>query len=58
MVRRAEACGVTLDLVVYPHEGHGFAQLEHRLDSMHRTADFFDRYLANKPVSAPPAVLT
>jgi dipeptidyl aminopeptidase/acylaminoacyl peptidase len=52
MVRRADQSGVRLELVVYPHEGHGFAQLEHRLDSLLRTADFFDRHLAKIPAGA------
>jgi dipeptidyl aminopeptidase/acylaminoacyl peptidase len=50
MAHRAEQCGITLELVVYQHEGHGFAQLEHRLDALRRTAAFFDQHLARIPV--------
>lgn len=36
---------VPAELVVYPHEGHGFREREHQIDSWQRTRDWFDRYL-------------
>jgi dipeptidyl aminopeptidase/acylaminoacyl peptidase len=36
---------VPTQLVVYPNEGHGFVDPEHRLDAMERAADWFQRYL-------------
>jgi dipeptidyl aminopeptidase/acylaminoacyl peptidase len=35
--------------VVYPNEGHGFVDPEHRRDVMERAADWFDRYLPATP---------
>jgi dipeptidyl aminopeptidase/acylaminoacyl peptidase len=49
MCERLQSCGREFELVVYEHEGHGFARLENRLDYMRRTADFFDKHLARKP---------
>jgi dipeptidyl aminopeptidase/acylaminoacyl peptidase len=37
--------GVPTELVVYPREGHGFQEREHRLDATQRTVAWFDRYL-------------
>ncbi|MGB6193500.1 MAG: prolyl oligopeptidase family serine peptidase, partial [Terracidiphilus sp.] len=37
--------GVPARLVVYPNEGHGFVNPEHRRDVMERTAEWFARYL-------------
>jgi dipeptidyl aminopeptidase/acylaminoacyl peptidase len=37
--------GVDTELVVYPREGHGFQEREHRLDAWRRTVAWFDRYL-------------
>lgn len=48
---RLQACGRDFELVVYEHEGHGFSQFKNRLDSLRRTADFFDRHLVRVPAS-------
>ena len=37
--------GVPTELVVYPDEGHGFVNPEHRRDVMVRTAEWFARYM-------------
>ena len=37
--------GVDAELVVYPREGHGFQEREHRLDAWRRAVAWFDRYL-------------
>jgi dipeptidyl aminopeptidase/acylaminoacyl peptidase len=37
--------GVEAALVRYPREGHGFREPRHRLDSIERTLDWFDKYL-------------
>jgi dipeptidyl aminopeptidase/acylaminoacyl peptidase len=37
--------GVPTELVVYPNEGHGFRNPEHRIDVLERTLDWFDQYL-------------
>jgi dipeptidyl aminopeptidase/acylaminoacyl peptidase len=37
--------GVESELVVYPREGHGFQEREHRLDAWRRSVAWFDRYL-------------
>ena len=37
--------GVPTELVVYPDEGHGFRNPEHRVDVLERTLDWFDHYL-------------
>jgi dipeptidyl aminopeptidase/acylaminoacyl peptidase len=37
--------GVPSELVVYPREGHGFQERDHRLDAARRTVAWFDRYL-------------
>ncbi len=37
--------GVPTELVVYPNEGHGFVNPEHRRDVMVRTAEWFARYM-------------
>ena len=36
---------VTTQLVVYPNEGHGFVNPEHRRDVMVRAVDWFSRYM-------------
>jgi dipeptidyl aminopeptidase/acylaminoacyl peptidase len=38
--------GVPTELVVYPNEGHGFRNPEHRIDVLERTLDWFDHYLS------------
>jgi len=40
---------VPAELVVYPHEGHGFREREHQLDSWRRTKDWFDQHLSGGP---------
>jgi dipeptidyl aminopeptidase/acylaminoacyl peptidase len=37
--------GVPTELVVYPNEGHGFRNPEHRVDVLERTLNWFDHYL-------------
>jgi dipeptidyl aminopeptidase/acylaminoacyl peptidase len=37
--------GVPTQLVVYPNEGHGFVDPQHRIDAMERAIEWFDRYL-------------
>ncbi len=37
--------GVVAELVVYPREGHGLREREHRFDSWQRRLSWFDRYL-------------
>ena len=36
--------GIQAELVRYPREGHGFREPKHRLDSMTRTVEWFDRF--------------
>jgi dipeptidyl aminopeptidase/acylaminoacyl peptidase len=40
--------GVPTQLVIYPGEGHGFHEVEHRRDVMRRTAAWIDRKLREK----------
>jgi dipeptidyl aminopeptidase/acylaminoacyl peptidase len=37
--------GVPTELVVYPNEGHGFRNPEHRIDVLERALNWFDQYL-------------
>ncbi len=37
--------GVPTELVVYPNEGHGFVNPEHRRDVVVRTVDWFEHYM-------------
>ena len=37
--------GVVTELVVYPREGHGLNEREHRADAWRRRIEWFDRYL-------------
>lgn len=39
------AAGAETELVMYPREGHGFAEREHQLDLWHRVRAWFDRHL-------------
>ena len=43
--RALKAQGVPTQLVVYPNEGHGFADPEHQMDVLVRALDWFDRYM-------------
>lgn len=36
--------GIQSELVRYPREGHGFREPKHRLDSLTRTVEWFDRF--------------
>ncbi len=41
-------CGtehVPTQLVIYPNEGHGFVNPEHRRDVMDRAVEWFDKYM-------------
>jgi dipeptidyl aminopeptidase/acylaminoacyl peptidase len=40
-----KAEGVPTELVVYPNEGHGFRNPEHRIDVLERALNWFDQYL-------------
>ena len=40
-----KAEGVPTELVVYPDEGHGFRNPEHRVDVLERALNWFDQYL-------------
>jgi dipeptidyl aminopeptidase/acylaminoacyl peptidase len=44
---RAE--GVKTQLVVYPNEGHAFAQPDHRRDVLERALNWFDKEMPSKP---------
>src|SRR5581483_998257 len=44
--------GVPTELVVYPNEGHGFRNPEHRIDVLERTLDWFDHYLGTPATQA------
>jgi dipeptidyl aminopeptidase/acylaminoacyl peptidase len=37
--------GIEAELVRYPREGHGFREPKHRLDSLTRTVEWFDRHM-------------
>jgi len=39
---------VTTELVVYPNEGHGFVNPEHRRDVLDRAVDWFAKYMPDK----------
>ncbi len=41
-----ETMGIPAQLVVYPHEAHGFVRPGHRRDRVERAAAWFDRHLA------------
>jgi dipeptidyl aminopeptidase/acylaminoacyl peptidase len=41
--------GAERELVIYPREGHGFAERNHQLDLLGRTRAWFDRWLGDKP---------
>ncbi len=45
-----KAEGVPTELVVYPNEGHGFRNPEHRIDVLERALNWFNQYL-NTPSS-------
>jgi dipeptidyl aminopeptidase/acylaminoacyl peptidase len=40
--------GVEHELVIYPREGHGFAERNHQLDLLRRTRAWFDRWLRDE----------
>jgi dipeptidyl aminopeptidase/acylaminoacyl peptidase len=44
-VAALKKAGKTYEYVAYPHEGHGFQQPEHRLDSYKRQLAFLQKYL-------------
>ncbi len=46
LVERIRAAGGTVDLVVYPGEGHGFRRREHQVDEYQRIAAFLARHVA------------
>jgi dipeptidyl aminopeptidase/acylaminoacyl peptidase len=50
-----KARGVPTQLVVYPNEGHGFVDPEHRSDVQDRALSWFERYLTPAPAPAPSA---
>jgi dipeptidyl aminopeptidase/acylaminoacyl peptidase len=40
--------GAEHELVIYPREGHGFAERNHQLDLLRRTRAWFDRWLRDE----------
>ncbi len=46
--------GRTVQFVVYPREGHGFREPNHRIDSLRRTIEWFDRYCKGEGTSPGP----
>jgi len=48
-VAALKRAGKTYEYVTYPHEGHGFQQPEHRLDSYKRQLAFLRKYLHPRP---------
>jgi len=50
-VAALKKAGKNYEYVTYPHEGHGFQQSEHRLDSYKRQLAFLDKYLHPAPQS-------
>ena len=48
-VAALKKAGKSYEYVTYPHEGHGFQQPEHRLDSYKRQLAFLDKYLHPTP---------
>ncbi|MBV8852239.1 MAG: S9 family peptidase, partial [Sinobacteraceae bacterium] len=44
--------GIPTRLVVYPHEGHQFADPEHIIDYLERSRDWFDRYMPAQSADA------
>ena len=47
LVERMRAAGGTVELVVYPGEGHGFRRREHQVDEYQRIAAFLTRHVAS-----------
>jgi dipeptidyl aminopeptidase/acylaminoacyl peptidase len=37
--------GAEHELIIYPREGHGFAERAHQIDLLHRTRAWFGRWL-------------
>jgi hypothetical protein len=48
-----KAANKTVDVHIYPAEGHGFAKRENQVDAIKRTIDWFDRYLKGDDGAAP-----
>ncbi len=44
LVERMRVAGATVELIVYPGEGHGFRQREHQVDEYQRIAAFLSRH--------------
>jgi dipeptidyl aminopeptidase/acylaminoacyl peptidase len=44
--------GKTVDIKVYPGEGHGFFKRENQIDALERTVAWFDRYLGGNSGAA------
>ena len=45
VLARAARSACPNELVVYPNEGHGFTNPEHRIDVLQRALDWFDQYM-------------
>jgi dipeptidyl aminopeptidase/acylaminoacyl peptidase len=45
LVQRMRASGSSVELVVYPGEGHGFRQRDHQLDEYRRIEEFLDLHV-------------
>jgi dipeptidyl aminopeptidase/acylaminoacyl peptidase len=54
-VAALRASGKTYDYKTYPHEGHGFQQLEHRKDADERELAYLNRYLKPELASSSTA---
>jgi dipeptidyl aminopeptidase/acylaminoacyl peptidase len=47
--------GVEHEFVVYPREGHGFAERNHQIDALRRTRAWFDRWLGDPAPDDQPS---
>lgn len=45
VVAQLKQDGKTVDAHYYPNEGHGFEKRENQIDAIHRTVEWFDKYL-------------
>jgi dipeptidyl aminopeptidase/acylaminoacyl peptidase len=45
VVQTLKGAGKVVDAHYYSNEGHGFAKRENQIDAIHRTVEWFDRYL-------------
>ena len=50
---RSAGTGPSTSRVIYPREGHGFAERNHQLDLPRRTRAWFDRWLRDETLVRP-----